>query len=262
VTLLPAARADDGVRHIKALFICGGCCHDYDHQKHIVTEGISKTAGDKVQIDWTIADDGNRVRPHKAEVYKDPNWYKGFDIVVHDECFGEVTDTDFIAGILKAHGEGKVPAVNLHCTMHSYKASGTKWTYRDWYEFTGIESHNHGAQMPIALKYIDHDHPISAGLGDWTTVKEELYNNFEILPTAHPLLRGKQSWTDKKSGAEQSADYVVAWTNLYRGTRVFSTTLGHDNQTCADPRYLTLVTRGFLWALGITDLPAPPAEQK
>jgi len=28
---------------------------------------------------------------------------------------------------------------------------------------------------------------------------------------------------------------------------VFCTSLGHNNQTVDDPRYLTLVTRGLLW---------------
>jgi type 1 glutamine amidotransferase len=31
---------------------------------------------------------------------------------------------------------------------------------------------------------------------------------------------------------------------------VFSTTIGHDNQTVEDPRYLDLVARGVLWACG------------
>ena len=40
-----------------------------------------------------------------------------------------------------------------------------------------------------------------------------------------------------------SADAAVVWTNIYNGkTRVFGTTLGHNNQTVADPRFLDLVT--------------------
>ncbi|HWT79109.1 MAG TPA: hypothetical protein VN648_09945 [Candidatus Methylomirabilis sp.] len=36
----------------------------------------------------------------------------------------------------------------------------------------------------------------------------------------------------------------------YNGkTRVFATTLGHNNATVDDPRYLDLVTRGLLWSL-------------
>ena len=36
----------------------------------------------------------------------------------------------------------------------------------------------------------------------------------------------------------------------YGGTRVFSTTLGHNTATVGDDRYLELVTRGLLWAVG------------
>jgi type 1 glutamine amidotransferase len=45
----------------------------------------------------------------------------------------------------------------------------------------------------------------------------------------------------------------VAWINDYQGTRVFSTTVGHNNKTVADDRYLDLVTRGLLWACGKLD---------
>ena len=43
---------------------------------------------------------------------------------------------------------------------------------------------------------------------------------------------------------------VVVWTHLYgpKKTRVFSTTIGHNNETVSDDRYLNLVTRGLLWA--------------
>jgi type 1 glutamine amidotransferase len=72
-------------------------------------------------------------------------------------------------------------------------------------------------------------------------MNEELYNNIKVFGGAHALARGRQG----------KSDFVVVWTNLYRGkTRVFSTTLGHNNQTVEDPRYLDLVTRGVLWACG------------
>ena len=252
-----AARADE-VRHIKALFITGGCCHDYDHQKHVVPDGIDKMVGPKYKIDWTIFDDKNRSTNHQNELYKNPDWYKGFDIVVHDECWADVTDLTYIGNILNAHGAAKIPAVNLHCTEHCYRASGGKWTFRDWFKYTGIESHGHGAQIPIAITYVDTDHPITKGLDNWTTIHEELYNNFEVMPTAHALATGKQTWTE--GGKQKSSEYIVTWTNDYQGTRIFNTTLGHNTETCADPRYALLVARGFLWALGIKDMPnLPPA---
>ena len=45
----------------------------------------------------------------------------------------------------------------------------------------------------------------------------------------------------------------MTWINNYKGTRVFSTTIGHFNDTVSDPRYLDLVTRGLLWACGKMD---------
>ena len=66
---------------------------------------------------------------------------------------------------------------------------------------------------------------------------------------ADPLARGQQ--TVKRKGKETRFDFVVVWTNNYRnGTKVFATTLGHNDQTVSDPRYLDLVTRGLLWSCG------------
>ncbi|MEI7937246.1 MAG: hypothetical protein WCK27_11185 [Verrucomicrobiota bacterium] len=85
------------------------------------------------------------------------------------------------------------------------------------------------------------------GLADWTTINEELYNNVKVFDGAHALARGKQGQTD----------FLVAWTNLCHGnTPLFSTTIGHSNQTVEHPRYppapsrftFDLVSRGLLWA--------------
>jgi type 1 glutamine amidotransferase len=46
---------------------------------------------------------------------------------------------------------------------------------------------------------------------------------------------------------------VVVWVNEYQKTRVFSTTIGHNNVTVSDARYLDLVTRGLLWSCGKLD---------
>ncbi len=88
--------------------------------------------------------------------------------------------------------------------------------------------------------------PITKPLKDWTTIKEELYNNSagKLLDTAHALARGKQG----------KNDFVTVWTNTYNGkARVFGTTLGHNNITVGDERYLDLVTRGLLWSVDKLD---------
>ena len=44
-------------------------------------------------------------------------------------------------------------------------------------------------------------------------------------------------------------------------TRVFSTSLGHNNFTVADSRYLDFVARGLLWAVAREDAPIKKADK-
>jgi type 1 glutamine amidotransferase len=221
---------------LRALLVTGGCCHDYDRQKVILTEGISKRAN----VEWTIVHEGGKSLDHKVSIYSQPDWAKGYDVVVHNECFADVKDKEFVAGILKAHADG-APSVNIHCAMHCYR-TGTDM----WFEYLGLQSSGHGPQRPIDISFTDTSHPITSGLSDWTTINEELYNNLKIWDSAQPLARGKQAPGDKPG----TNDAVVAWTNHYgeKKTRVFCTTIGHNNETIADGRYLDLVTRGLLWS--------------
>jgi type 1 glutamine amidotransferase len=230
VALLIATGAlgEDRPKPLRALLITGGCCHDYTKQKVILQEGLEK----RLNLQMTIVHEGGEAQDHKVSIYSDPNWAKGYDVVIHDECFAQVKDLDFVQGILKAHQAG-VPAVNLHCTMHCYR-TGTE----DWFRFIGLQSTGHGPQAPVEITYTDAAHPIGAGLPNWTTIPEELYNNVKLYDTAHALARGRQG----------SKEYVVVWTNKYGKTRVFNTTLGHNSRTVTDERYLDLVARGTLWA--------------
>lgn len=225
----PAAAADG--KPLKALLIAGGCCHDYAKQKDVLKQGLEARAN----VEVTIVYSPDKSTGARFDIYEKPDWAKGYDVVIHDECTSAVTDMPYVQNILNAHKT--VPAVNLHCAMHCYRV-GTN----DWFEFVGIQSTGHGPQLPIGIEFVSKDHPVTHGLADWTTINEELYNNIKVLDTATPLARGKQRL---EKGDD---DFVVAWTNQYGKTRVFSTTIGHNNDTVADPRYLDLVARGLLWS--------------
>jgi type 1 glutamine amidotransferase len=204
-------------------------------------------------VQWVIAYDKDMGTKHLNPIYEKDNWSKGFDVVVHDECCSDVKDLDTIAKILKPHRDG-LPGVVLHCGMHSYRSEGfPKQTA--WFEFTGVASTGHGPQLPISIAFVDKESPITKGMADWKTVNEELYNNSagKLHETAKPLARGSQS-IKGKDGKERTEDHVVAWTNTYNGkAKVFATTLGHNNATVDDDRYLDLVTRGLLWSVGKLD---------
>jgi len=246
---------------LRALLVTGGCCHDYATQKDILKQGLEARANLKIDIQYV--DDGS-TRP-KLPILGNPEYALGYDVVIHDECAADINDEATVKAVLKPHQNG-IPGVNLHCGIHSYRigdpnqpaTNGTPHAL--WFEYLGLQSSGHGAQIPIAITFTDHDNPISRPLADWTTIGEELYNNIQIFPTAHALARGAQV-SKGQNGTLHTNDCVVVWTNQYQGnTRVFTTSLGHNNETVSDPRYLDLVTRGILWAcdkLGTDGKPLP-----
>ncbi len=233
---VPAQSSAAEAKPLRVLLITGGCCHDYGKQKDILKEGIEKRAN--VVVTQVHTED--KSTKARFEMYEKVDWAKGFDAVIHDECSSDVKEMPYVQNILNAHKDG-VGAVNLHCAMHCYR-TGTD----DWFEFVGIQSTGHGPQLPIQIQFVNDQHAVVQGLSNWTTVNEELYNNIKVFPKAYPLARGQQV-VKRKDGTEKTEDVVVAWVNRFGKGKVFSTTLGHNNATVGDDRYLDLVTRGLLW---------------
>ncbi len=254
-----AQRAADRPAPLRALLVLGGCCHDYAVQKDILKNGIEARAN--VTVDILYSPDTTTAPP--LEFLGKPDYAAGYDLVIHDECAADVKDLNIVEGVLAPHRDG-VPGVNLHCAMHSYRTApdvnkpvppGTGDSL--WFDYLGIQSSGHGPQKPIALVFTDKASPIVKGLADWTTIKEELYNNIVVREGAHALARGSQEPNTRPNFTEST----VVWTNEYgdKKARVFSTTIGHNNETVSDPRYLDLVTRGVLWACGKLDDSGQPA---
>ena len=266
-----SAPAADAAKPLRVLLVAGGCCHDYAAQTRILEKGIEA----RVRADVEVVFNPDKSTKATFEIYGNPDWASGYDVVIHDECSADVTAPAYVERILAAHRRG-TPAVNLHCAMHSYRwgdfrqAVATGADNGGWFEMLGLQSTGHGPQQPIEIVFTDRAHPIAKALADWKTVNEELYNNIQVLPTAKVLATGRQLVPPKPKKDEPAdpaakpteASAVVVWTNEYgpNKTRVFSTTLGHNNDTVADDRYLDLVTRGLLWAagkLGDDGAPAP-----
>ncbi len=251
---------------LRVLIVAGGCCHDYATQKEVLKKGIEARVNAVVEV---VYDPTKSTKP-LFELFKSPDWGKNFDVVVHDECAADITDQAYVANIVNAHKNG-LPAVNLHCAMHSYRWGNFRTPVKagddnaSWYEMLGLQSTGHGPQQPIAITFTDKSHPVTAGLADWTTVNEELYNNVQVL-TAKTLATGNQKIPEKKDkkgkGAPGSgSSAVVAWTNEFgpKKTRICSTTIGHNNATVEDARYLDLVGRAVLWSAGKLEADGKPS---
>lgn len=237
---------------LKVMLITGGCCHDYKAQTEILKKGLEERINAEVT---QIHVDDSSTKP-KLPIYGNPDYAEGYDLVIHDECAADIKDEETVKGVLKPHADG-IPAVALHCAMHSYRVGDHTKKAKEgdkgalWFEFLGLQSSRHGAQKPIEIEFKDKRHPVTKGASDWTTGNEELYNNVNVFGSSHTLATGKQD-------GEKEA--VVVWTNLYgdKKTRVFSTTIGHNNATVEDPRYLDLVAKGALWATDKMDANGRP----
>ena len=154
-------KKDAEVKPIRALLVIGGCCHDYEKQKDILTKGISARAN----VQWTIAYDPDTTTKHLNPIYNKPDWAEGYDVVVHDECSADVKDMTVVNRILQPHRDG-MPGVVLHCAMHCYRTEGWPEKTTPWFEFTGLASTGHGPKEPITVTFIKKS-PIIEGPERW-----------------------------------------------------------------------------------------------
>lgn len=223
---------------VKVLLITGGCCHDYEYQTEKMMEAFKNQ---QVEVEWKVVNEGGKGTQAEIAFYDDPDWGKGYDVVIHNECFANTTSPEYIRRITKAHEDG-LNAVVIHCAMHTYRASKVD----DWREFLGVTSRRHDHQSRYPVKVVAHDHPIMQGFPkDWITPKDELYIIETVWPSATPL-------ATSTSERDHSANPCF-WVNQYGKSRVFGTTYGHSNETFADAVFQQALVRGTLWAAGRLD---------
>ena len=234
IAFLGSASAAEAKKPLRALLITGGCCHNYVLQSAALKDGVAKLA----DVQWTVVMEGGTGTEAMIPLYDQPDWAKGYDVVVHNECFANTKDTAYIRKITAAHKAG-VPAVVIHCAMHTYRATDID----DWREFLGVTSRRHDHQSNYPVKIVEAKHPIVKGMpANWVTPKDELYVIEMLWPKAKALATSKS----EKDGK----DYPVIWTNQYGKARVVGTTYGHSDDTFRDEVFLGYVARGVLWAAG------------
>ena len=235
--LVSSAHAEDKPKSIRALLVTGGCCHNYKYQSKALIAGVAKEA----KVEWKVVNEGGTGTKAKIDLYSDADWAKGYDVVVHNECFANTVDENYIRSITKAHMAG-VPAVVIHCAMHTYRAA----SFDDWRKFLGVTSRRHEHQSTYPVKKVLKKHPILKGMpDDWKTPKDELYVVDKLWPSAKALATSVSERNKK--------EHVVIWTHQYGKARVFGTTYGHSDATFKDPVFLNYVSRGLLWAAGRLD---------
>lgn len=227
------AFAAEKPKPIKALLVTGGGFHDYDAQRKTLVEGLGK----RLNIEITVAQEGT-TREHRHSLYEKADWAKGYDVVIHNECYGMVADKDFVERVAAPHKAG-VPAVILHASVHSYRNAPTD----EWRQVIGQKSMRHDPRRDLTVQSLPASHPIMRGFpANWKDPQDELYEIEKVWPDVVPLAQAYSETTKK--------DHTVIWTNTYGKGRSFVTTLGHFDATMKTDAFLDLVARGLLWSIG------------
>lgn len=96
-------------------------------------------------------------------------------------------------------------------------------------------TYKHDVQIPVSIA--DRSHPVTAGLGDFT-ILDETYKGYSLEPDNHILL----------TTSELSSQTQIAWTRLYRQSRICTIQLGHGADAYNNPSYRKLLTQAIQWA--------------
>jgi type 1 glutamine amidotransferase len=213
---------------IKALIITGGCCHDYDTQAQLLIDGIRKYAN----VEFDVIQEGEGTE-HVHSIFKQENWTRNYDVVIHNECSANVGDEvgSAVANEIFQSGTG---AVMIHCAFHTFRAMEGD----EWRAALGATTKRHTHQKPITITFDEPTHPILAGTKEFVTGDEELYVIDKVFDHALPLATGHQG----------EHVYPLMFANYYGDAKVFSVTVGHNTATFEIDEWMHIVAKGLLWS--------------
>lgn len=107
-----------------------------------------------------------------------------------------------------------------------------------WSEIVGIANRKFGFyhDQAIPIQVAKPDHPITAGLESWTA-EDETYTMADAGEGSEILLTTDHAKSMKK----------LAWTRVYKKSRVFCFQCGHDNAGWSNPNFREVLRRGIQW---------------
>jgi hypothetical protein len=245
---------------IKVLYITHipGKYHDYKAQQAEFTKYVPQYA----HVDVTYqAEDLDKT----LAFMKQPEFAKGYDVIVYNICLAHNTDTDLAHNMIEQTRTHGIPAVLVHCSMHTFWATfGTpdsrgaekqaelqkNWlsknpdtAFPNWSDFSGLDTKKHDHQRPLTLRRAEPIHPIVANFPqEWKIEKDELYQNVDFKNTATPILIAYSETSNK--------DHVIAWENKAGKSTAIGITIGHGMETFVSPRFHRFLANSILHLSG------------
>ena len=124
--------------------------------------------------------------------------------------------------------------------LHHALLAWEKWDV--WNQLTGFDNRNfrYKEGINLAVKVADTEHPANQGAADFEIVDEGYVLHGEHDGQGTVLLTVEHDDAMKE----------VAWARQQGDSRVFCLTLGHDNQSWANPAFQETLARGIQWCAG------------
>lgn len=179
---------------------------------------------------------------HMADfVASPPEVRQAYDVLIfYTHLRGELSDLGLAPGrddtvrlVLESLGAPKPGIVVLHHSLLAFPG----WAV--WDAIVGmtnraLTAYSHGES--IRYHIADARHPICAGLADWT-MRDETYLMPDAAGENHILIT-----TDHPQSAR-----TLAWTHLYKQSRVFCLQGGDGQDAWRDAHFRTLLAQGARW---------------
>ncbi len=109
LTLMLAATAQ--AAPLRALLLTSpGVYHDYETQMHTISTALADKVA--VRVDVSLAE---------TQRWKTSDFGKGYDVILYNICMADETDAELITNMRRQTETLGVPAIVLHCTMHSFR---------------------------------------------------------------------------------------------------------------------------------------------
>jgi trehalose utilization protein len=218
--LLPLSRPATADQPLNALILTTqGVYHNYKQQTWILAHRIAEQA--KVRFDVSLAE---------PERWKYTDYSEGYDVLIYNFCMADNEDEVLIANMRRQTEELGVPALVIHCAMHSFRETDL------WWPMLGLKTQSH---EPVrALTQIQAErHPILEGIPEnWTLTDDELYINLKV-----------DGQTLLSTMGEDGEAHTTAWLTHHGTTPVFGTTLGHSEDTIKNPAFQRLLANALLF---------------
>jgi type 1 glutamine amidotransferase len=223
------ALSSSGAEKLKVLIITGG--HGFD------SNSFFQVFRDNPEISFQTAAHSKA----SATVYERPDLLDYDTLVLYDmpKNITAPQKEKFLAIFEKGIG-----LVVLHHAIVSYqhwpeyeKIIGGRYPEADGKSGVVTEGvgYEHDVDIPVVIAA--KDHPITAGLSDFT-IKDEIYWGFRVQPDVTPLL----TTTHPKSGKP------LAWCRTQSKSRVVYLQLGHGPSAFNDTNYRKLLAQSIRWA--------------